>query len=676
MADTRKDKKSAAEKPIKGKKVVKTKEGKKKASESVQRQEMENSGDDLDEDDIAKLEQQDFSGLVKQVDSEYELGWWFIKPKWDEWALRYKLYNNQKRDKNAVGDNTLFTIFQTVLASLYEDDLSAEFVPRESGDEEIAENLSITAEYDHAEMEKDMLDYEWDFEAMFHGRGLCCLMEFDRDRMVPVPEIWHAMTVIRDPHATSVNGDKKRKGAARFLYREVRLSKGEMEEAGTYFNLDKLKSGGVSKDSLIDENIRIMAEAAGLSDVSKFSGLKGENVTHRLLEGFTIYNGKRVFVTLANDRKTVVRYVEFEDTLNIPILDRTIYPVPNSWDSVSVPDLVEDKQRAKAVLTNLGLKSVKTSIHPMYLFDQTRVKNRSDLNFEFNKFIPVNGNPNGAVVPMQKDRVSSDVDYIMNTLDQGAQLSTASPTLKQGGQASQNNTATRDALLSQGSDTRYSLAARIFGWSEKRFWKQWYRLYKDHFTDGIDEKSVRITGALGAKWRPFTRKNLVASTDPDVKIDSRVLAEQRKFNELQQFRGYIQAIAVDPNARIRFALRYMGKLSGMSKDLIDQLLPPTIDEMQAEEENEMLRNSKKVEVGVDDDHQTHIEIHNKMEDTPEKIAHINAHKRAMLLQKQRPELFPNQPTQPSAPIDREGAQEVEALPEPVSRSGRSLPVQT
>lgn len=676
MADTTTsmNKKAKSAKGVVKKSVVRTKQGTKKTDvERAEKASEEMSeAEDMDEDELAVLSKTDFQALIEQVQAEYNQGWWFIKPKWDEWALRYKLYNNQKRDKQAVGDNTLFTIFQTVLASLYEDDLTAAFVPRESGDEETAENLTMTAEYDYTEMQKDMLDYEWDFEAMFHGRGLCALMEFDRDRLVPVPEIWNAMTIIRDPYATSVNGDAKRRGAARFLYRESRYTKQEMEETGNYFNLDKLKEDGISKNSLVDENARIMAEANGLSDVSKFTNVKGENATYRVLEGFTMYKGKRVFVSLANDQKTIIRFVEFQNTLDIPIIDRVIYPVPNSWDSVSIPDLVEDKQRARAVLANLGLKSVKASIHPMYLFDQTRITNQADLNFDFNKFIPVKGNTNGAVVPMPKDNISADVEYIMNTLSAGAELSAASPATKQGGRPQQGATATRDALETQGSDTRYALAAKIWGWSEKRFWKQWYRLYKDHLEDGIDEKSIRIAGALGASWRPFTRENLVAQTDPDVKIESRILAEQRKFNELQQFRGFVQMIAADPEARMKFALRYMGKLSGLKQDIIEQLLPATIDEMIAEEENVRLRNNEKVTVQLTDDHQTHIEIHNKMEDTPAKFAHINAHKRAMVLKKLKPELFPPDPAQM---VDRGLAAETGSLPEPVTRGGRSLPVQ-
>ncbi|MCK5644868.1 MAG: hypothetical protein KAJ19_28975, partial [Gammaproteobacteria bacterium] len=474
------------------------------------------SGDDDDEDSSNR----DFSDLIAQIQTEQKQAWWYIKPKWDEWALRIKLYNNQKRDKSAVGDNTLFTIFQTVLADLYSDTLDASFVPRESGDEETAENLSITAKYDHDQMEKDQIDYEWDWESLFFGRGLLALMEFDRENLAPVPEVWHVMTVLRDPFATSVNGDKKGRGRARFLGREMRMTKNEMEEMDVYFNYKSIKPTSTSTNSLVDENMRITAEAAGLSDASKFQNTKGENETHRLLEWFTVYKGKRVFITLADDMKRVVRFQEL-DGMDIPIIDRSIYPVPNSWDGVSVPDLIEDKQRAKAVLINLGLKGVKSNMHPMYLFDETLIKNRNDLNFEFNKFVGVQGNPAGAVKVMERQTIKQDTQFILDTLSSGADKSTATPDTKQGARPSEGASATRDALIDQGSNTRYSLSAKIFGWSEKRFWKRWYSLYKDHFENKIDEKSVRITGALGAQWRPFTRENLITNTDPDVEIESK-----------------------------------------------------------------------------------------------------------------------------------------------------------
>ena len=76
--------------------------------------ELESSEED-DGDEKSETERPDFTSLIKQANSEWEQGWWFMKPKWDEWSLRLKLFNNQKRDKESVGDTTMFAVFQTVL---------------------------------------------------------------------------------------------------------------------------------------------------------------------------------------------------------------------------------------------------------------------------------------------------------------------------------------------------------------------------------------------------------------------------------------------------------------------------------------------------------------------------------------------------------------------------------
>ena len=93
-----------------------------------------------------KIDEKKYSGLTDQIETEYKLAYLFIKPRWDEWLIRLKLYSNQMRDKLSVGDPLLFTIFQTVLASLYDDKLQVKFEARERSDEEQAENLNLLAE--------------------------------------------------------------------------------------------------------------------------------------------------------------------------------------------------------------------------------------------------------------------------------------------------------------------------------------------------------------------------------------------------------------------------------------------------------------------------------------------------------------------------------------------------
>lgn len=590
------------------------------------------------------IEKKDYSELVKQVNSEYELSYWFMKPKWDEWGLRLKLYNNQKRDKSAVGDPLMFTIFQTVLASLYDDRLMATFEPRESGDEEVAETLNDLATFDYDEMQKDVTDLIWMWDTCFFGRGLVMQMEWDSETNTPVIENLDPMTILRDPRAKSVNGDMKGRGKARFIGREIRLTKTDMEEAEVYFNLDKLKPDDVDVRSLVDRNQQLRQEAQGFSDTAKFQGeLKGDNATYRLVEWITYHKGKLILVTLGNGRKEVVRYTEIKGN-KIPITDRVLYPIANDWDGVSIPDLTEDKQRARAKLTNLGVKVAESSLYPMYLYDTTRIKNRSDLNYEQNKFIGIDGNVTGAVQIMQKDNIKQDVGYIMDTLDVASQKATATPDIQQGSVAGDNRTATELNIVNNKVDTRYSLSAKIFGWSEKRFWQQWYHLYKTYFAEGVAEKTIRLSGALGPKFRPLRRENIVAKVDPDVKVESRVISEAKNFNLLQQYRAFVQMIAQDPNANLRYAMKKMGKLTGLRKDEIDMILPPVIDELIAEDENKRLEKDELVAVQATDDHVIHLEIHNKLSDTPAKYAHIEAHKRAMILKKTNPELFPQAPS--------------------------------
>ena len=113
----------------------------------------------------------------------------------------------------------MFTIQQTVLASLYVDRLNVTFSGREEGDEEVAENLTDMAEFDYDEMGKDMLDYDWDWDTCFFGHAIMAMEEYERDpasnTFVPMPSVIDPMLFLRDPKAVSVNGDRSGKGAMR-----------------------------------------------------------------------------------------------------------------------------------------------------------------------------------------------------------------------------------------------------------------------------------------------------------------------------------------------------------------------------------------------------------------------------------------------------------------------------
>lgn len=598
--------------------------------------------EDMLSERASKLENRNFETLIKQIQREYDIAFDHMSPKWDKWEIRLSLYNNQRRNEEAVGDPLIFTIHQSVLASLYVDQLSSEFSARTPGDEETSAALNPLAEFDFDEMDKDIIDYMWDWDASFFGIGYCLMMEFSEEFTVPLPQIIDPMVALPDPYAKSVQGiGKRRIGAAQFFGWEDSITARELKDAGVYFNYKNLKGGTSNSRSVFDRNHDARNEAQGMGGSNvKTKTLLGDNRRHQILNWFTWYNGRLCFVTLAEDRTKVIRYEQMPVSLRyIPVIERTLFPMSHTLAGVSIPDLVEDKQRARSVLQNLVLKSAKLSVLPRYMYNSAKIKNRRDLDPEFNKHIAVDGPVDGAITPVQNSIIGREVDYIMNILDNASQRATATPEQQQGVMSAKSRTLGELELINQGVDTRYSLGARIFGWSERRFWQQWYQLYKEYFADTVDEKIIRINGATGPIFRTLTRENIINAVDPDVKVQSKIVADAETRQQLMTFRAYLADLMQQPDANIRFGLKELGRLSAIRKDRIDLLLPPTASEMQAEDENLLLSKNKKVEVLETDDDMAHIIAHERASETPAKQAHINSHMRSLMLKRSNPEMF-------------------------------------
>lgn len=584
-----------------------------------------------------------FKALIDQVNTEYRIGWYNQKPKWDEASLRLKLYNNQKRDKNAVGDPLLFKTFQTLFANLYDDRLAVEHEPRMEGDEMMAENWNAVTEFDYEEMEKAKLDYEWIWDAMFFGQAECLMMEFDRKRTVPVPQIIDPMVAVRSPFAKSARGDSQGRGGLYFYYWEDVISRRELVGNPLYFNLQGLGKGGngagkVGTMSQIENNADLRADAQGRDSVAKLVGqMTGDNKLYIVTKGITWYKGSLVYVVLGNNRSKLIRFSKIKGD-RMPIAERKLFPSAHQYDGVSVPDLVEDKQRARSVLQNLTLENAKFGAYPTFLYDKNKITNKKDLNREMNKHVAVDGSPRDGIVPVQRAGVGNEVPLIMNILEQAAQSSTATPNQQQGVLDAEKRTATEQALISASADSRFSLSARIFGWSEKDFWKLHHDLYETHFKDGIDEKVVRLKGAFGTKFQKLERKDLIGNAHPDIIVESKAISDAKRQNEMQSFSALVQQISVDPNANVRYAFKKSARLRGLKQDEIDRLLPPTVDELIAREENEKLDANEAVEVNVVDDHQIHLEAHVNAKDTDALRAHIKAHRDAMMVRRENPAL--------------------------------------
>jgi hypothetical protein len=401
------------------------------------------------------------------------------------------------------------------------------------------------AMYDYDLMEKDIIDYDWDWDTLFYGKGLLLFNYFDRKDKCPIPQIIDPATFLRDPRAYSINGDRLGQNRSRFCGWEVEVSTQELKDSGLYDEDDIENLQSSDSSTIIDDNRRQREMAQGLTSNSR--QLTGCNATNKIIKWYTIHKVRRVYVELANKNNMVLRYVPL-DSMDIPIIERQIFRMPHNWDGTSIPDLIEDKQRASATIMNLALNNARSGLHKRYIYNKGLIVNKNDLNYAQDKHIGVNGSPSNVVMPVPHQSIDQEVSWVMDLIKTNAEKSTASPAMQQGIIGQQNRTATELMQVTRGVDTRLSLASKIFGWSEKRFWQQWYILYKKHFKDGIDKKIVRLEGATANKWRELDRSNIVATIDPDVSIESDMTSEAKRLKKLQAITNFLNIAMGSPNA--------------------------------------------------------------------------------------------------------------------------------
>lgn len=601
------------------------------------------------------LSEKDYKRLKEQVSNEIAVSLAFMQPSFELNNNRIKLFNNQKKKKTAVSDPMLFTHFQTVQASLYEDKLSVGFAPRTKADIAQAENLNPLYEYDAVDMDKAIVDYKTEWNALFFGRSLCLMSQWNSKLLCPSPEVINMLTWCRDPNATSVNGDSEGRGSMRLGGRPISKTLDEFKKDSVYKNIDELD------ESTNPENEEAQRQIDNAQGFETLGDVEGENKNYTIMEWWTKFSiknekgemeQKRVLVGYQNG--LIVRFTILKDQEQWGIIDRTIYPDAISWDGVNVVDLIEDKQRANARILNAALFNVDSNTYNMGFYDATKITKPSHLTYAHNKRIPVNGDVGGVYQPMQTNQVGQEVNYIMQTLKDLAQRATGATELQQGAMSGSKRTATEVATVSEGADTRFSLAAKIFGWSEKAFARYWYKMYKMYYTKAIDEKVMRVNGLIGYKWKSLKRSDIVGIADPEIKVESKIVSEARRLRELQNFTNAYPILVADPTTNKEFLTRRWAKLNGYSTMDMQMLFNPSSDRLVAQLENQNWIDKKEVpKIGETDDDWVHIDEHQKEDGLEE---HIKAHMTAVMVKAKNPniqeEVAALAPAMPEVPIEK------------------------
>lgn len=601
------------------------------------------------------------SDRLTYIEDCYVESFQFLETRKRRQVRQLVLLNNLQRGDQNIASTLLLTLFNRVLSSLYDDKLQVKFLPSQGITQEQLNSYNMLAQSDYKEMDKAKLDYDWIWDTLFFGRGYAETLRFNKKRKIMEPCIINPLVFGYDPYFENVQD-------WRYYWKWITKSKTEIKRLIKNGTITGIKNCEEIPDG-VDEylwNYKVLRDKAKKAVEPAINSMGGD--IYQILE-FYCYNDEgdkcvywtdRSFSKILWHEKLDLNDLEYSDQekkgSKWPIVVKEAFREPHSSVTFSIADLLEDKHRAKSVLLNLAFIAAKDRANPTYLYNPDKVTDITQFfSRQIDQHIPVN-EMDGAVAPLNtQEPMSSGLIEFISMLTQEANEPVGTGMVLQPQKSKTSNTATEAAITQQLNDMAQSLQSKTLQFGESEFWSHWFHRYAK-YSEELGEKMANIVGVKGVTIEIIDMKDFNTDFPPGVLVYS---AKEAEYKELVLRRDlmelYPQLVGtLDPDGLRNFNKHVFFPKFLQDPSLIDVMLPKTIEEMKAEDENTQLKKDQYVKVLPTDNHTTHIYTH-KMQQ-PKTWAtwfHLAEHEKALAeeleKQKQMQEMQIAQATQMQPP---------------------------
>lgn len=581
---------------------------------------------------------------IQVLQDQYQEGADFLRPRKQRQVRQLVLFNNLQRGDENIASTTMFSLFNRVHSSLYSDVLTVKFIPPEDSDYKKTEVLNKLQQNDYREMEKSKLDYDWLWNTSFYGDGFCETLKWDTKRKMLVPEIVNNLMMVYDPYFAE---PKEWRYYGKWITRSkvdlIKLQKAGLLEKDV--DLDRIR-GGFDPDIW---SYKVQHDAARMGVGIPDESTSRHNQIYQIFEQFTYdEEGNRWIYWTDKDFSVCLRKkkLDIDDEEGWPIVRKQIFREPNSSISISVPDIIEDKHRAKSVLYNLMYLAAKDEANPIYAYNPDIVRDTT-LFFQRQvaQHIPMDDIERGAKRLNTGEAVSTSLLSFVNILNNESAdaIGTTSPSPII---SKSRKSATGEAIAQQISDQAASLQSKILGNGEKEFWSKWYLAHLRHMKDA-DEKTITITNVNTPIFEKIKLENIKTKFPPKIEILSKREAD---FKELVNKRDMMQVYPVMTEGMSLKAKKNFDKFVFFPRfvtdsSTIDRVVPDSLDEIKAGQENDILEKDKLPRIDPMDDDETHLYVHYMAKKTSATWAHILAHEEQLAEKLRRAEMQMQQEAQ-------------------------------
>jgi hypothetical protein len=535
--------------------------------------------------------------------------------------------------------------------------MQVKFVPSEELDQKMVNSLNILAQNDYREMGKAQLDYDWVWDTLFFGRGYMETLRFDPKRKIMQPHVINPLVFGYDPYFSDPQD-------WRYYWKWITKHRWDINKLIKDGKITEIKDAS-ELPSGIDPYLweyKVKREEAKLANPPSIESSSGD--VYQILEffGYDLGGNKCVFWLDKNFSKIIYQEkLDLKDnedgTSRWPIRIKEAFREPHATVDFSIADLLEDKHRARSVLLNLAFIAAKDKANPIYWYDPNKVNDVTQLfSRQINQHIPVTGPGDQAIGPLNKDSaMDPSLASFMQILNQEANdpvgTGLALSPAKKGGE-----TATEAAIQQQLNDLAQSLQSKVMQFGEEGFWVDWYQRYKNNTKAG-DIKIATIVGVKGMTFEKIDMGDIHTKFAPGVMIFSAKEAEYKELvlrRDLMQMYPALQQ-TLDPDGMRNFNKYVFFPKFLQDPTMMDILIPKTIDEIKAEEENDAINQNSLPKVLPTDNHEQHLPVHYMAQNTWAKWMHIQWHEELLAQQRAAEQQAAMAQMQPQVP-GQEGQQ--------------------
>lgn len=554
----------------------------------------------------------------QDINSRYVESFNFLQERKRRQVNQLVLMNNLNRGDQNIASTLLLTLFNRVLSSLYDDKKQIKFLPSQGITQDQINTFNTLAQSDYLEMNKAKLDYDWAWDTLFFGRGYLETLRFDKKRKILEPHVINPLVFGYDPYFENPQD-------WRYYWKWVTKSKWELQRliaSGKITGVSSVKDipSGIDPYLYDYKQRRDKAKKAVEPSLDPMDG-----DVYQILEFFGHdEDGKKCVYWLDKGFSTILMKEELDlrdgDEIEVngkkvwsskwPIVVKEAFREPHSSVVFSVADLLEDKHRAKSVLLNLAYIAAKDKANPIYGYNPDKVRDITQFfSRQINQHIPMDDET--AAWPLNtQDPMSAGLIQFISILTTEANDPVGTGLVGQPQQDTGSDTATEAAITQQMNDMAQSLQSKVMQFGEAEFWGHWFHRYARYGKE-CRTKMANIVGAKGVESIVTDLSDFDTNYPPGVMVFS---AKDAEYKELVKRRDYMQlypqlATTMSPDGMRNFNKYVFFPLFLDDPSLIDVILPDTIDELKAQNENEQLRRNLMPDVADTDNHETHIYAH-------------------------------------------------------------------